>query len=522
MAIWLQIAWKEWREQVWKMIAVASIALSVEVYLLINNRADSGAALVASLCLVPGAIFIAMGVAAGERTAGSLDFLRTLPVSRWKFAVARLSAGAMALLLPLAAIVVLQILVGWEKKFDGPTPGQLTVFAGLLCLSVYVWAVAAGVDRSSELGAGVAAVCLFVGWFALALALYSLCRFFVPSLRRLYDFVFVFSPVAAIRLTDTPRLVAFWEVFLAQLLALAGAGWWSVRRYGQLNASDDRSPAATSPDTLAPAALRACRRSRLAAIAWKEYRETGPICLAGLAILAALMLPMLVGLTRELGPGELGSGFFTALTLGITAFGTITAMVLGVGGYAGDLQPGVREFWRSRPIGVGGWFWTKYFTGAAVLLAVFDGALTGIDLLGGGPSLVVRDPFWWCGPVLHLFAYSTSVWMVCQLRQPVYSGILALGLVISVVLLGELSYLAPYLPWLSLSGVLRTSPRFDSPLLVVTDWLKGAYLPWAATMVGLSSVFAVLGWLAVRRVEGRLGRGFRQAEGRLARTAFVP
>jgi len=498
LAIWFQIAWKEWREHVWKMIAVAAIALSIEGYLIVNYPAEGGQAFLASLSLVPGAVFIAMGVAAGERTAGSLDFLRSLPIGLWKWAVARLLAGAVAVLMPLSFVVLLQLIAGRPARGDVPDLGQGITIVGLICLSVYLWTVAVGVERSSELRAGVAAVCLFVGWLALAMAVFSLGVFFLPSLRPVYGIVVVLSPVGAVRLGDARAGLGVWQVALLQVLTLAGLTWWSVRRYGRLVPSDDRSPAATRPDRLAPAALRPSRRSPLVAMVWKEYREAKPICVAGLVIIGALTLPSLIGLAGELGTQALRQA------AGVIAFlGTLMALVLGVGGHAGDLHPGVWQFWRSRPIATAGWFWIKYLTGATVLLATFEGATTAIDLLAGWPGTVVRDPVWWCGPVFHLLAYSLAVWMVCQLRQPIYAGILSLGLLISVAILGDYPFPKPYLPWLSFNNVIRLAPEPDDSFPVFLGWLTDTYLPFAATMIGLSLFFTLLGWAAVRRVEAR-------------------
>ncbi|OYV95674.1 MAG: hypothetical protein B7Z73_02155 [Planctomycetia bacterium 21-64-5] len=84
--------------------------------------------------------------------------------------------------------------------------------------------------------------------------------------------------------------------------------------------------------------------------------------------------------------------------------------------------------------------------------------------------------------------------MVCQLRQPVYAGILALAIVSAVLVLGEYPADRPLLPWLSLSEV--SNPHFTASLL---DWLFAAYIPFAATMLGLSAACALLGWLAVTR-----------------------
>ena len=510
--MWLHIAWKESREHVWKMIAVAAIALSVEGYLFVKFPGDGQNALSAAFCLIPGAFFIALAVAAGERTAGSLDFLRSLPTPLWKWAAVRLVAGALAILLPLALLMLLQLIVSLvhAKGFDLGAWAQSGAITGLPCLSVYFWTVAAGVNRSSELRAGLAAICLFVAW--LALAIYASLLDFVPSLSRVCYLVVVFSPLGVVHLPDptVPSKVTYyneWEVYLAQFLALAGTTWWILHRYGRLSASDDRSRAATSAATLAPAALRPARRSPVGALIWKEYRESLPICLAGLAIIVVLLLPSVLDwLGTDVKPAGLKPGApraargFPHATPVIFILGTVLALVLGVGGHAANLEPRVWQFWRSRPIAPTGWFWIKYFTGAGVLLTAFDGTATVIDLLAGGPSWLIQDPYWWWGPLQHLLAYSAAVWLVCQIRQPIYAGILAMAVVIAVMIMGDYPVDRPYLPWISFHQVANSARLLTASAPVIGAWLHTRYLPFAATMLALSSFFALMGWLAVRRV----------------------
>lgn len=132
-----------------------------------------------------------------------------------------------------------------------------------------------------------------------------------------------------------------------------------------------------------------------------------------------------------------------------------------------------------------------------VLLLTIDGAVILTDLLAGGVHLLLRDVAWWLGPLVHLLAYSAGIWMVCQLRQPIYAGILALGIVLSLFILGEYPVDRPLLPWLGVSR-LDTCRQLQTSLPSVADWLATTYLPFAAPIVVLSAIFALLGWRAVR------------------------
>ncbi|MGH7140693.1 MAG: hypothetical protein ACREHD_33590 [Pirellulales bacterium] len=496
IAIWRQLIWKEWREQVWKMIAVASIVIAVEGYLFFSDPKAGLAQLgFGLLCGVPGAFFIALGVAAGERTAGSLDFVRSLPLARWKWAAARLAIGAIASLVPVVAAAAVTLLLSLSMRSATDSPSYLRDggLAALCCLNVYGWTVVMGVRRSNELRAGLAATCLFIGWWALVVMMAS-----VFSSRA--DLLMLPSPAGWLLFPDPARPApanpfTAAEVLGAQAAALVATAWWFTRGYGALTGADNRSPSASGPAP--PVAVRPPRRSPLAAMVWKEYRESGPVCLAGLVVVAAVLLPPTIGMAIG-GMVKDEQDLALAVATNVIVFmGTIMALVLGVGGHAVDLEAGVWQFWRTRPIRPGAWFWLKFFTGAALLVASFDGTLAALDLIAGGPTLLVHDGACWIGPILHFFAYSAAVWMVCQLRQPIYAGILSLAIVSAVLVMGEYPVDRPFLPWLSVSQV--NNPRFDNSLPALLDWLTTHYLPFAASMVALSAGCALLGWFAVRR-----------------------
>jgi len=46
--------------------------------------------------------------------------------------------------------------------------------------------------------------------------------------------------------------------------------------------------------------------------------------------------------------------------------------VVGSGVFAGEFEPRLEHFWRSRPISPSGWFWVKFMVGLLTVLAVLD------------------------------------------------------------------------------------------------------------------------------------------------------
>ena len=120
--------------------------------------------------------------------------------------------------------------------------------------------------------------------------------------------------------------------------------------------------------------------------------------------------------------------FAMTATLG----GYALALLIGVGTFAPDLEPGINAFWRSRPISVHQWFWSKFVIG-------FGGLLVTLGL----PTLIIAvlalrslhhlampaDPLWillgWFG------IYSAAVLSTCLVRHVLYSAILAVGLTVA-------------------------------------------------------------------------------------------
>src|SRR5260370_11305674 len=100
--MWAMI-WKEWLGLRWKLAALGAIPLGMLTALLLYDSSFVAPGLV-SVVIGYGAvapIFLAMHAAAEERSSGTLDFIRGLPVSLVQLGLVRVLATLAVLLAPL-------------------------------------------------------------------------------------------------------------------------------------------------------------------------------------------------------------------------------------------------------------------------------------------------------------------------------------------------------------------------------------------------------------------------------------
>ena len=107
MHVWLILLWKEWLELRWKLAALTAVPLAILVVVVLQvpdlvlttlASALGGYTAVATL-------FLAMSVSADEQADGTLEFVRGLPVERWKLGVVRITGYAYSRLEKLKNIV---------------------------------------------------------------------------------------------------------------------------------------------------------------------------------------------------------------------------------------------------------------------------------------------------------------------------------------------------------------------------------------------------------------------------------
>jgi len=535
---WHNLIVQQWHAHKWKLAALAAILLVVHTWILIDAACsgydaigDVGLlALTLFLCAAPGALFVGMGLAAGERSAGTFDFTRALPVASWKVAAAKLLMASITVVAPVAAIVLLDevwlALARLAGRLVDTGFGHVTGFgyvgalrplastglAGLaaagLAVSILLWSAVAGARQPNELRAGIAAVGVLAIW---ALATYLLAVFgsaigWGKGIKAVFLAVYCIGP-AGLTALAVPHLRFHYvlAVIALQLVALVGLCVWFSYRYAHAGTDIARPPAKMATRHRARSTgLGPPRRGQLTALGWKQWRESLPICIGGLLLVSAVAV---VGGIDA--PTQVRSPW-TAILIGVMEdipaaavfFGVVVALLVGIGTFVTELQPDLLTFWRSRPISPTLWFWTKYVTGAMAILLFLDGPVVVVACLAASgwigvfshPSLPLYLGYLGCAPLLHLLAFSGAVCLACVVREAVYAGILTVGLLLVAILAPEL---VPSLHWLGIRHVMDQLSAMPAGMGLVE--LAHAYLPILAAMLGLSAASTLLAWQAVVR-----------------------
>ncbi|HXT60688.1 MAG TPA: hypothetical protein VN699_18755 [Pirellulales bacterium] len=508
--IWHSLLWREWHEHKWKLAALSAILLAVQAYLIFDSPGDAPPPIMFWYgCLIPGAFFVALGTATGERISRTLDLTRALPIKTWQAASVKLGMAAITCLSPLAisALAALIWRLIWQLTAGGDswrfwnvetTPGPLLscfVAAGLT-ISVLLWVTAAAIRQPNELRASAAGAAMLLGWIAVSIFSLVLIDWWRPHAdlyESLVECLIAVGPGGFLLLLQAhghPRL----DLAL-QLSSLAAVSSWTLYRFGQFGAGENRSPrAAAAPQDAGRSALPQANWRPLTAIAWKQWRESVPLCLAGVALVAGIVV-LRAAAVREGPLNESAAATFRVMMLWA---GTVTAMIVAVGSFAGGLQPAVWAFWRSRPISPAAWFWTKYLSGAAAVLLFLDGPLlvgscvwTGSPLRSLGADVLLD-----CSLAMHLLAYTAAVCMTCWVRQGVYAGILSVAALLAIVT-------APInRPWLARFDLTQVLGAADFRGFAHGAWFSGVYLPFAAGMSALALAALTLAWVGVKREQG--------------------
>src|SRR4051794_24508602 len=89
------LVWKEWHEHKWKFVSIVAILWATAALSLLYGERDglATASYMAAVCIVPLAVFVGLGAAAGERSRGTLAFSQALPAPMWRVAVLKLIFG---------------------------------------------------------------------------------------------------------------------------------------------------------------------------------------------------------------------------------------------------------------------------------------------------------------------------------------------------------------------------------------------------------------------------------------------
>lgn len=511
--IWHSLAWKEWHEHKWKLVAITAVLCGVAALILVVAGSHDKIALMTpfvTLGIIPLAVFVGLGAAANERSRNTLPFLQSLPVPMWRAALMKLACGTATLLASITltlGFICVWLMISQSLRFDPSIAVREAVkdsftgywfFDGLLlsgsaAISFITWSAATGVNRKDEVSAGAVALTAIVGWW-LVIALTS-SAVYRSIQRQPPDWFF-----ALLVPTAPAGILPLFEPQLQRLLPLGmgiavtthlALATWYVRRFGRIEKLEVRSHQTAVRDIVHPGWLSAPRRSALTAIAWKQYRESAPLALAGIAGCVSI-----TGIT-VLAEAYMGGRWRTEFVGEVypkmaVVFGMFVALVAGIGVCFNDMQPKINSFWRSRPIQPDGWFWSKFATGLFIVLTstyIPIAVLVALDLADFNSW---NFPEAFAIPVAQMALFAAAVMTTCLVRHAVYAAILSL----SVVYLGTLVGLGLWF----LAGLLHLVP------LNSDRWWEPSEAQIAFGMALSFVTSTIIAWLATRYDWGRKSR----------------
>lgn len=188
--IWQSLAWKEWHEHKWKLVALTAILLCCIAVAFKSQSSQHFSLFTIAILLpmIPLSLVIATNSATSERSRGTLPFLLALPISPKQVAKAKLLSGLGTCLLPV--LFVLDLIYAWYMCWDWfgidyrmpnsnlGMPGPfgfsnwfLATFSvvAIWALSMFLWTAASGVNRADEVSAAAVALSVVAGiWIAVA------------------------------------------------------------------------------------------------------------------------------------------------------------------------------------------------------------------------------------------------------------------------------------------------------------------------------------------------------------------
>ncbi len=518
----ISLAWKEWREHVWKFIALVSVVCGCNLLVLRVPQNDffGGAYWITIFSVMPLALFLGAFTAAGERARSTAAFQNALPVVPWKPGLAKLLAGALTLMaivvIAMAFVYVLALCFGipipareakgfftWMGTIGAwCVASDLTTMA--VALSVYAWTVAAGVNCRDEVSAGARGILAMVVWWCLLSVFFVQMgttwmtkggRYVVATLLYLSPAGAAFEPARSSGGPLQLGVNSYWPM-IAGLLFHLGLIAWFLRRYERdesFRTRDSRAPSASQSRAYWPGPPM---RSQIAAIAWKQVRESSPLLLVGLAAIIGIFTLVIVLNTewfRE-NPSR-AIQVYTDITI---AFSFLLAVVLGIGVSFNDLPPQINTFWRSRPIDPDRWYWVKLVTGGSVLfftlyLPVL--VVAGVSRLSGYEHFPRSErqssEYFYMLSFVGL-AFLAAVTMMVLLRQAIYAAIFT----VAALLLG---YWGVVFGTAFVRSVIWQEP-------IRSFFMSSSIEQMIFLGMAVYTVFIVLiGWLATRYDWGRKG-----------------
>jgi hypothetical protein len=428
------ITWKEWLGLRWKLAALTAILVGTILGLLVVDPTLIPSSHV-TLFIAFGAvapIFLAMHAAAEDNSAGTLEFVRGLPVPLFQFGIIRILATLAAIIAPLMVasltVWILKIIFSWmplgprfaslaDSPGDVPDLLVITGAAVAVSASLFLWTTALAMNQPSELRAGLIGVATAIGWGVWTMLSVALWDNGPGNWIWLYGITSL-GPFAGLVMFDTGLSIGGriamgfgHAVGMCALLIIAACRYGILERRRHTN--------------------RLVFSSSSTALWWMQWRQTWPMGVTGLVVVLGLAMLRLAVASGD--PHNDLARYDSIIYDWSVGVGATWAIIVAAPLFSAELDPKLLAFWRSRPIDPADWFRIKYLTGALTILLFIDlpAAWLGrpLDVSKAESTIAYLA----CVPALHLAVYSLAVLCACLIRHTIYAGILGMGAALLLV-----------------------------------------------------------------------------------------
>lgn len=226
-----RLFWKEWRENLWKLIFCGAVSLAFTALLFrIRLFPDAANGIVISfvqMLIVP--VVYALDIFSGEMSSRTIHLLFKFPVPRWKIFFSKYLICMLEIGLIFAATGGLMEVMGQGRETDLGFLFRHSLLLGLASLMVFSWFCVFAAQSRSEAGSLVAVFGVIIGW-GIIFFWSLICE--IPWANHLTPYSFI---VWAFR--DVPEWFRVSSLITSNLLALAAAiaiacyRFVKVRRY---------------------------------------------------------------------------------------------------------------------------------------------------------------------------------------------------------------------------------------------------------------------------------------------------
>jgi ABC-type transport system involved in multi-copper enzyme maturation permease subunit len=161
-----QLLWKEWRENLWKLIFCGAISLAFTALLfrirLFPDSANSMAISFVQMLAVP--VVYALDIFSGEMSNRTIHLLFKFPVARWKIFFSKYLVCILGMSIIFLATGLLMEVMGHRREAEIGFLFKSNSLFGISSLIIFTWFCVFAAQSHSEAGSLVAMFGVLIGW----------------------------------------------------------------------------------------------------------------------------------------------------------------------------------------------------------------------------------------------------------------------------------------------------------------------------------------------------------------------